>query len=229
METTTNTVRERPGCVLGVALGILVLGAAIAFLVLPRTEKRDGAKLLDTWLGVQQLPAGFEIRDAAKFMGGEEVVKLENALVPAESEPTRPPENKPSGPAGQEQRVDWSRLTLGAADQLPRSLLFVRYPEGRATGELGRLFAETLTPGRPEEIGNRGGRMVLEIGTLAWGDSNAAYVLERKFEFGGSFKDIARVNLSSAEKGLIVNAEWSRSEPFSKSRLESLLDAFRRR
>ena len=34
----------------------------IALLRLPRTEKRDEAKLLVSWLGVQQLRAGFEIR-----------------------------------------------------------------------------------------------------------------------------------------------------------------------
>jgi hypothetical protein len=69
--------------------------------------------------------------------------------------------------------------------------------------------------------------MVLELGTLSFGDANPAYVLERLFEPGGTFKDIARVDLSSAQKGLIVNAEWSRSEPFSKSRLQALLDSLR--
>ncbi|HUR29557.1 MAG TPA: hypothetical protein VM509_15310 [Planctomycetota bacterium] len=223
--TEGKVVRERPGCVLGIALGIMVLGSLIALLWLPRTEKRDGALLLRTWLGIEAPPAGYEVRDAQKFIGGEEVVQLVNAGVPAEKPRAEPEKPKPGVPM---ERVDWARLALGPADRDPLTLLFVHYPAERARGELGRLFSEKLSVGRLDEISPGGGRMVLELGTLTVGDTSPAYVLERVFEPGGTFKDIARVDFSSAEKGLIVNAEWSRSEPFSKSRLQALLGTLRR-
>jgi hypothetical protein len=220
-------VRERPGCVIGIALGIMVIGSMIALLWLPRTEKRDGAKLLEAWLGAQQLPAGFEIREATKFIGGEEVVQLVNTSAQAEA-PAAAVE-KASKAASEMERVDWAQVKMGASDQLPLTLLFVHYPKERSESELGRLFSEKIVAGTLDEIGSRGGRMVLELGTLTIKDSAPAYVIERKFEPGGTFKDIARVNMSSAEPGLVINAEWSRSEPFSKSRLQALLDSLRTR
>ena len=229
MATPTEgaVVRERPGCVLGVALGILVLGSLIAYLLLPRTEKRDGAQLLETWLGARELPAGFEIREAAKLIGGWEVVKLARADAPAEK--PLAVTAKPAQGGGPMQRVDWGHVAMGAAEQAPLTLLFVHYPESRIKSELARLFSEKLSVGRLDEVQASGGRMLLELGTLAWGDASPAYVLERNFESGGTFKDIVRVNLSSTEPGLVLNAEWSRSEPFSKSRLQAVLDAFPKR
>jgi len=220
-------VRERPGCVLGIAFGIMVLGSLIAFLWLPRTEKRDGGQLIEAWIGARELPAGYEIREAAKLIGGQEVVKLANAAAPAEK--PRAAGAKPAKGAGPMPRVDWGRVAMGAPDQAPLTLLFVHYPENRSKSELARLFSEKLSVGRLDEIPESGGRMLLELGTLAWEGANPAYVLERNFEVGGTFKDIVRVNLSNVEPGLVLNAEWSRSEPFSKARLQAVLDALRRR
>ncbi len=222
-----KVIRERPGCVIGVALGIMLVVSAVAFLLLPKTEARDGAKLLETWLGVQQLPQGFEIRDAAKFMGGEEVVKLANTAAAAEQPRTHAP--TPAKGADGETQVDWSKVIAGAADQLPRALIFVHFPKAQNAGELERLFSDKLVVGKLADIGDRGGQVILEIGTLPFGDSNPAYVLERNFEPGGTFKDVARVNMSNISEGLMVDAEWSRSEAFSKSRLQLLLEMFHRR
>lgn len=223
-------MRERPGCVIGIALGIMVIGSLIALLCLPRTEKRDGALLLRQWLGVEALPANFEVRYGQKFIGGEEVVQLANAAATAEAPlpAPKPPQNTVGDASKPMERVDWGRVAMGAADRPPLTLLFVHYPAERSKGELGRLFSDKLMVGKLDEISPGGGRMVLELGTLNLGDASPAYVFERVFEAGGTFKDIVRVDLSSAEKGLIVYAEWSRSEPFSKTRLESLLGSLRK-
>jgi hypothetical protein len=217
--------REKPGCVLGIAFGLLVLGSLVAWLVLPKTEKRDGAELMTAWFG-RQAPAPYEIGDAGKLMGGEEVVQLQDVTAGEESPRVTPPE--PAAGATPEKRVDWAKLAQGPADRPPRSLTFVRYPAERAKSELKRLFSEDLAIGRLEEIGEGGGRMVLELGTLSLGDRHPAFVFEREFERGGTFRDVVRVDLSKDGDALVVNAVWSRSEPFAKGRLEALLGELRR-
>ena len=89
--------------------------------------------------------------------------------------------------------------------------------------ELGRLFSAELQVGKLDEVGNMGGRMVLEVGTIPWGDQFAAIVVEREFEPGGTFRDSARINLSKPGEALIASTSWARCEPFSKARLQELL------
>ena len=217
----------------------MIVVAALALLWLPRTEARDGAKLLAAWIGMHQLPPEFQIRDAAKLIGGEEIVQLVRVAAAPEREP------QPKGA-----RVDWSKVIQGAADQLPRAMLFVSYPKERGASELERLFPEKLVVGKLENVGVRGGKLVLEIGSLWPGESTTSYIVERNFELGGTFKDVVRVNLTDVSNGLIahtasarpeiaaksefsgglvLHAEWSRSEPFSKNRLQSLLENVRYR
>jgi hypothetical protein len=215
--------RERPGCVLGIALGLAVLIGLCWFLVTPKTEARDGAQLLAAWF--REPPAApFEVRDAGKLMGGEEVVQLADALA-AEERPRAEP-TAPDGPGPR--KVDWARVERGPADRPPRTLTFVRFPQERAAAEKKRLFSDTLAIGRLDEIGPGGGRMVLELGTLALAGRSPAYVVEREFERGGTFRDIVRVDLSAEGDTLVLNAIWSRSEPYSKRRLEELVAGLRR-
>ncbi len=215
-------VREHPGFVLGIALCILVLGSLVAWICLPKGEARDGAKLFEAWFGAGALPAEFSVAEARKLMGGEEVLRL----LRSNAAPER--EKAPAAAKGNDTRVDWTQVEQGASDQLPLSIIFVEYPKERAKDELGRLFSEKLQPGKLDEIGTSGGRLVLEIGTLSWGERSAAFVVEREFEPGGTFRDSARINLSKADGALIASASWARSEPFSKSRLQALLGSLRR-
>jgi hypothetical protein len=220
----SSGVREKPGCVLGIAFGILLLGSLVAWLVLPKTEARDGAVLFQQWFASAP-PAPYEVSDAGKLMGGEEVVKLVDSGAGEERPRIEPTSAKSSK---ETVRVDWARVEQGPAGRRPRTVTLVRYPEERARVELKRLFSEKLAPGRLDEIGSGGGRLVLEVGTLDLEGRNAAFVLEREFERGGTFRDIARVDLSKDGDALVVNAVWSRSEPFSKQALAALLAGLRR-
>jgi hypothetical protein len=213
----TSSIGERPGCVIGIALGILILGSIIAWIALPKTEARDGAQLMATWFAGEGLPEGYAIDDARKLMGGEEVVKLLDTSSGEEAA------RKPAPSSTDETPLEWGRVELGAHEQAPRWLMFVRYPLERGDADIRRLFAANLKLGRPDEIGKQGGRMLLEIGTLKWGAQDPAFVLERDFEAGGTFHDVVRVNLSTPTEPLILHAQWSRSQPFSKARLEALL------
>ncbi len=225
VESQKTPGRERPGCVLGIAFGLLVLGSIVAWIVLPKTEPRDGAQLFQTWFGAAVLPGDYAIRDAAKLMGGEEVVQcLDNT-----AEPERARIAVQSKAKGDESKVDWERIDKGPVDRWPRALVFVSYPKDRAQKELNRLFDAKLSVGSFAEVPSKGGRMVLELGTLAVGERFLAYVVEREFEPGGTFKDVARLNLSKPEDALIVNAAWSRSEPYSKPRLQELAQALAER
>lgn len=216
----SNPLRERSGCVIGIALGLLILGSVIAWIALPKTEARDGAQLLATWFEGKSAPIPYAIEDARKLMGGEEVVKLVDATAAPERELVVP---GPEASSEREVRMQWDRVEVGAGDTLPRWLLFVRYPQERGDGNIRRLFDASLTPGRVQDVGKEGGRMLLELGTLHWGKLDPAYVLEREFERGGTFRDIVRVNLSSPNSPLLLHASWSRSMPFSKARLEAVL------
>jgi hypothetical protein len=222
--------REHPGCVLGIALGLLILGCAIAWILLPKAEPRDGALLLREFLGLESVPAAYQVVDAAKLTGGEEVVQLLSSAAPPERELAKPApiEASPTPQGSPPARVDWSRIEPGASDQPPRTLLFVRYPKERGKREIQRLFSAVLQPGGLEELGPQGGRIVLQVGTLRWSDEDRAFVLEREFERGGTFRDMARVDLSAPELALIVKADWARSEPFSKARLEETLATLRK-
>jgi len=214
-------VRERPGCVIGIALGLLILGSTIAWITLPKTEARDGAQLMAAWFGAQAVPPGYTIEDARKLMGGEEVVKLLDGEAGAERELLA---LEPAGPDSGKQPIAWERIEVGAGDTRPRWLMFVRYPDDSGKSQVSRLFAADLLPGRIQDIGPQGGRMLLETGTLKWGERDAAYVLEREFERGGTFRDIVRVNLASEADPLILHASWGRSLPFSKARLEAVIE-----
>lgn len=222
-ETEQPVVRERVGCVLGIAFGLLVLGSIVAFIFLPKGEARDGARLFADWFGPTELPAGYAIVDAGKLTGGEEVLQLSRPDAPPEREKAAPPKTE-----GKPERVDWARVELGLQDQFPRGITLVKYPTERAQSELNRLFSEKLQIGKLDEVGGQGGRMVLELGTIPWADKFAIFVLEREFEAGGTFRDIVRVNLSKDQDGLVANLAWSRSEPFAKDRLQAVLAGLRR-
>ncbi len=168
------------------------------------------------------MPADFRIAEARKLMGGEEVLRL----LRSNAAPER--EKAVAEAKGNEARIDWARLEEGASDQFPLSLLIVAYPKQRAKDELSRLFSENLKLGQLNEIGNLGGRLLLEVGTIPWGDQLAAFVVEREFEPGGTFRDVARINLSRTDEALIASAGWARCEPFSKRRLQTLLESLRR-
>ncbi len=216
--------RERPGYVLGIALCILVLGSVVAWICLPKGEARDGAKLFESWFGSSAMPADFRIAEARRLMGGEEVLRL----LRSNATPEREKRKALAEAKGNDARIDWARLEKGASDQFPLSILIVAYPKERAKDELGRLFFEKRQIGQLNEVGNMGGRMLLEVGTIPWGDQLAAFVVEREFESGGTFRDVARINLSKTDEALIASAGWARSEPFSKNRLQTLLERLRR-
>lgn len=220
----SDAVRERPGCVVGIALGLLILGSTVAWITLPKTEARDGAQLLAAWFGTAAVPEGYTIEDARKLIGGEEVVKLVDGEAPAERERAATPRAPQGAP---EASVKWDRIEVGAGGTRPRWLMFVRFPSDSGRSQLNRLFAAELQPGRIQDIGPEGGRMLLETGTLTWGELDPAFVLEREFERGGTFRDIVRVNMSSESNRLILHASWGRSLPFSKPRLQAVLDALK--
>lgn len=228
-EATPAETRERPGCVLGIAFGLFLLVGLATYLWLPRSEPRDGTALLSAWFASPP-GAPFEVRDAGKLMGGQEVVQLVDASAAPEA-PRRETAEKEKAQPGAESRVDWARVEKGPAERPPRTLTFVRTPGGQARSERARLFSERLALGRVDDLGPQGGRIVLELGTLSLEGWSPAYVIERDFEAGGTFRDVARVDLTRAAAPgvttepdfLVLNAIWSRSEPCSKRVLESLV------
>lgn len=213
---------ERVGCVLGIAFGLLSLGSLVWFIVLPKAEPRDGTQLLHDWFALEAPPDGLEIGEAGKLMGGEEVLLLRDARAEPEIEKQSPP----SDSSPHESPRDWGALLEGPKDREPRHWMFVTYPANGGRSRVQGLFRANLTPGRPDEVGSKGGRMIREVGTIDWQGAPAAFVLEREFEVGGSFRDIVRVDLSRNDRWRIAHVTWSRNEPFSKTRLVEGLARF---
>lgn len=205
---------ERVGCVLGIALGLLCLGSLVWFIVLPKAEPRDGVQLLRDWFALEAPPEGLEIGNAGKLMGGEEVLQLRATRAEPEAAKPAAPSSSP-----QEPPRDWGALPEGPKDREPRHWMFVTYPANGGRSRVQGLFRADLAPGRPDEVGSRGGRMIREVGTIDWHGAPAAFVLEREFEAGGSFRDLVRVDLSRNDRWRIAHVTWSRGEPFSKPRL----------
>ena len=76
------------------------------------------------------------------------------------------------------------------------------------------------------EFGVDGGRATLDWGRLPWGEYSVLYVYERELEWGGTFRDVIRVNLSLGDQAAMLMARWPRGTPASKERLIELLAGF---
>lgn len=210
-----------------VLLGAFVLGVlalCVWVIATQSTRATDGAELLNEWFELRDLPPGYTIAEAAVLPRRDELVRLELAGQ-AEEAPKNPVVKRPEGE--QPARFDWSKLAIGAPDTQPLEIVVMRLPIALARGELEALFhAGDEFHGDFKSLDDSGGRRILERGELAWGSLAPAFVHERQFEAGGTFRDVLRVNLSSATMPLVFLARWPRGIPASKKRVEELLAAF---
>jgi len=69
---------------------------------------------------------------------------------------------------------------------------------------------------------------VIGSGRLAWGEFEAPFVHERKFEPGGTFVDTLRCNLSGEREALVLFLRWPRGLPASQERAVELLATLKR-
>ena len=199
-------VRERAAGVLGVAFGLLLLAALGLAITLLLANRYDGATELERILPAERLPFGLALVESAALPTGERMIRLAAANEGAEgAEPSEDPEPPP----------DEVILTLY-----------------RSPGAVTKLFA---TPDRGKEHETRQRMRAwqkdpsfamhseMQRGELRWSGWRAAFVRERSFQEGGSWRDSIRVNLSTEERLLVLFAQWpTDTEPSEKSLKELL-------
>ena len=211
--TTDRPPAERPARVVGTALALLVVAAAVALLVVRPTAEVDGAQLVARHFEVEALPFGFETVAGRRLALGERVVVLADpddwrALeLPLDPEPEPTPETEGeqregggdgaggdggggrgrgrAGPPGEGWKPGpWASLELGEEGAPPREAALVWYPSGQAEALLRRQFGDV----RFQDVGTidqHGGSTPVDSGYLDWHGYRAGFVLVRTFQRRG--------------------------------------------
>jgi hypothetical protein len=216
--------RAGAGTIVGVALVLMLLSALAAFLIISRGGPIDGAAQLESVFGVRSIGAGYEVTFARKMPGGTSLITFEDRAAAPEVE------MKPADPNAKpvkDERFDWSRVPIPAATARPRQVTF-HFPEAGESHDAVAEFFRNVERRSLEDLGPDGGKVTIETGKLAWRGFDAAWLHERGFEKGGTFRDAMRVDLSLEKQPCVMVAVWPRGETASKAALEQVLDALGR-
>jgi hypothetical protein len=206
------------GALVGIALGLMVLAAAAAFLLVGRGGPVDGRAELQAAFGGASLPFGLEVVSATRMAAGETLVVLERSGAPPE-----PPRQEPKPAAGQEPpRVDWSALPIPAAQEPPRQVALLLADGARGRAVLDALLRDVVARDR-RDLGAEGGTVIVDRGRLDFRGWDSDWIHLRTFEAGGTFRDAVRVSLSTPERPCVLTATWPRGSAASKALLDALI------
>lgn len=207
------------GLLIVVALGLMLLAGAAAFLLLGTGGPIDGPAKMNAVFGASVLPFGLEINSATRMSSGGELVVYEVPGAPTEAA-------APDAPAkveGQEEpRTDWSKVPVPATGGPPRqaSFLFVAGERGRSV--LGDMIRDVRGRDRGE-LGAEGGTVLVDRGRLDFRGWGRDWIHLRTYEPGGTFRDAMRISLSTPEDPCVLTATWPRGSPASLAQLEALV------
>jgi len=215
--------RERPGVVLAAAFAVLAACGALWWTSRPRAGSLDRAHTVDAWFEPRVLPFGFEFAQAEQLARGDIVVRFERPGLAAEAEKPAPVELSEEERKAQ-RPFDWSAVDFGQPGEPPREFVLARLPLERAKSDLESLFKGGMEfRGDWKSIGREGGKRILGRGPARWGALDCAYVHEREFEAGGTFRDVVRVNLSRSGVPMLFIASFGRGVAGSIEPVEALL------
>lgn len=224
--------REHAGCTLGMALGIALLVSLVAGIVALKTRVADGQRLFAEWFEPGTLPFDFEVAGATIELRGEQVVLLTRPDMPEEAAKAEQPEQKKRDRDEDKLQApelyDWSKIATGPTGTPPVKVVLIGYPDELADSELEGLFGFSSDDEREIEItdvGPSGGRVTMDRGRLDWGPYSTRYVVDRELEWGGTFRDVARVNLTLPGRPCAMFVLWPRGFPASLERVSDLLAA----
>jgi len=225
MSATHETTR---GVLLG-ALGVAVLAGALVWTLREAPRASEPQAALEAWFEPRELPFGLRPVEAQQLVRGDTVLRLERADLapePPRAEPSPSPATGAGEDAKDKPRFDWSKVDYGTPGAPPREVVIARLELEVARDELDKLFkgGEELR-GDWGAIDSSGGKRILQRGLVAWGQLDCAWVHEREFESGGTFRDVVRVNLSSAGEPRVLIARFGRGVAGSIAPLEQLLAA----
>ena len=226
-------VREHPGCALGIGFGLLLLLGLVSMMVAQKTRLADGERLFAEWFEPCVLPFDLEVAGATVEMRGEQVILLTRPDLPEEAAKAERPERergaKDEQPDEQpeDESFDWSAIESGPEGTPPREVVLLAYPAELAGSELEQLFGfSSEEEGEVEitDVDSGGGRVMMDRGRLDWGSYSTLYVHDRELEWGGTFRDVVRVNLTLQGQPRVMFVLWERGFPASLERVSELLE-----
>lgn len=239
-----SETKKKPESISG-ALGVgavLLIALATGLSILGRRARvLDPAATFAGWFEPAELPFGWAPIEAARQAGGTLQLLLADPAATPELERAKPEDEPPVDEASEASRprFDWSAISIGPEGTPPVEGLLVTWPLEAARAQLERLFDQRPAPEEDlreqsravdplEGLEPEGGRRVIGSGRLEWGEFEAPYVHERKFERGGTFVDTLRCNLSGEREALVLFLRWPRGLPASRERAVELLSALER-
>lgn len=217
---TAESPRAPSGALLvGIALGLMVLAGAAAFLLLGTGGAIDGRAKMTSVFGVADLPFGLQVASGTRMSSGGELVVYEVPGAPPEAAPPEPP---PKVDGQDAPRTDWTKVPIPESSGPPRqaSFLFVGGERGRSV--LGDMIRD-VRGGDRGSLGSEGGTVLVERGQLDFRGWDSDWIHLRTYEPGGTFRDAMRISLSTPEQPCVLTATWPRGIPASRPKLEELV------
>jgi len=217
--TADSPTTPSGGLLIVVALGLMVLAGAAAFLLLGTGGPIDGAAKMNAVFGAAQLPFGLEIASGTRMSSGGELVVYE---VPGAAPEPAPPDPPPKVEGREAPRPDWALVPVPETGGPPRqaSFLFVAGERGRSV--LGDMIRDVRGRDRTE-LGAEGGMVLVDRGRLDFRGWDSDWIHLRTYEPGGTFRDAMRISLSTPEDPCVLTATWPRGSPATLAQLEALV------
>jgi hypothetical protein len=230
--------RESVAGVVGVLVGLGLIAWGTWTALRPGAELADPGATLGRAFQSVGLPFGLELGAGvgARLPDGSWVVSLSaGSHVPWDGLPGEPPESPPEDPvqpagAGRAgpSKVDWAALAPVVQPVAPPAqVLLVRWPLQRSAEERRRLF-EGLRFKAPEELGAKGGRVLVQREQLDWHGLAAPAARERNYRLVGGepgFVESVRVDLTRPGEPWMLVAIWPPGHAAALEPVRAILDA----
>ena len=230
--------RAGVGPVIGVGLALMLVLSALQLLLQPGPEELDGEARLAESFAFETLPLDMPVALALRLPGGEEVVQLGDSVSlesDAEERAARAQEAAGKDEKGKrggkgkgwgDSQPDPIWKTLGEGERArPFEVTFTWFPEKRAPEALRRLFGRSSF-GDIGKLGEDGGQVLIEGGTVPWGKFDVPYRRIRHFQrIDGepTFVDVLRANLTWNREPCALFLRWPSGAAGSKDDLAEIL------
>jgi hypothetical protein len=185
--------REHPGCVVGIAFGLLVTFGTLAVLCVIAALRffggeLDGEERAADWFEGGVAPLGFEVVDAERLPLGETLVHLARPGVePAAGEPD-----------------ELVLMDLPDYDRVEQHFEEKQQRRGGRSEDEGK--DDRLA--RWEEEPDFAWFTARVTGDIDWGGWRARYKIVRSFHEGGGWRESARVDLSVKDHARLLFVQW---------------------
>lgn len=217
---------EHPGCVVGIAVGMLAIALPLLALLGMRGEVLEPGAALGELVAAGELPFGLVPREAAVLPGGLRVVRLAREGYEAEPPPKESERPKPQDAAPPPPRDEAPKRPPLVGSTAPPEVFLVRYGSPTAAARAFMGEARGGDGGRrgpmPPSFG--GGPVLMDNGDLPWGDLLVGFRHERRL-LPGQTRDELRVNLSTPGRFVVLSARWPADHAADKEKVVELLGA----